>query len=32
MLYIFNYGNKVIQIDIKHINNSINGYKYINDY
>lgn len=32
MLYIFNYGNKVIQIDIKPIINSINGCKYINDY
>lgn len=31
MLYLFNYGTKVIQIDIKPINNSINGCKYIDD-
>lgn len=32
MLYTFNYGTKVIQIDIKPINNTVNCCKYINDY
>ena len=32
MLYIFDYGHKDIQMDIKPINNTIYDYMFINDY